>query len=69
MAVLGVTAYRTGFGRPRAMLGRQEETLGESVLWILPSPSGLNAHHTLPSLSRLFAELRAAVGITPSGAP
>ena len=59
-AVLGVTAYRTGFGRPRAALGLQEEKIGETALWVLPSPSGLNAHHTLPALAKLFADLREA---------
>lgn len=60
-AFLGVTAYRTGFGRPQARLGRQEEKIGDTTLWVLPSPSGLNAHHTLPALGKLFAELKEAV--------
>ena len=44
VAALGIGAYRTGFERPRAVLGPQEETLGDSRLWVLPNPSGLNAH-------------------------
>jgi TDG/mug DNA glycosylase family protein len=59
VAVLGVTAYRTAFARPKAQLGLQAEQLADAKLWILPNPSGLNAHHQLPDLTRLFAELRA----------
>ncbi|MBP7148378.1 MAG: G/U mismatch-specific DNA glycosylase [Acidobacteria bacterium] len=61
VAVLGVTAYRSAFERPRAGLGPQEERLGGAGVWVLPNPSGLNAHHQLPDLVRLFAELRAAL--------
>ena len=62
VAVVGVTAYRTAFGDPRAALGRQEATLGPARLWVLPNPSGLNAHFTADTLAREFAALRAAVG-------
>ncbi len=61
VAVAGVTAYRTGFGRPRAAIGPQDERLGTARLWILPNPSGLNAHETVLSLAACFRELRAAV--------
>jgi TDG/mug DNA glycosylase family protein len=61
VAVLGIGAYRTGFGRPKAAVGAQEETLGRSRLWVLPNPSGLNAHYQLPDLAARFAELRDAV--------
>ncbi|WP_300611869.1 G/U mismatch-specific DNA glycosylase [Trebonia sp.] len=57
IAIAGVTAYRTAFGRPRAAIGPQDERLGPAGLWILPNPSGLNAHYTLPALSAAFAEL------------
>jgi len=60
LAVLGVGAYRTAFGRPKAELGLQPETLGDTRLWVLPNPSGLNAHYQLDDLARLFAELRRA---------
>jgi len=60
VAVLGVGAYRTAFGRPRAAVGRQAERLGGATLWVLPNPSGLNAHYQLPDLVREFAELRTA---------
>src|SRR5262249_20754870 len=61
VAFLGVTAYRTAFGRPLASLGLQEETIGTTRLWVLPSPSGLNAHYRLAALGQLFAALRTAV--------
>jgi TDG/mug DNA glycosylase family protein len=60
VAFLGVTAYRTAFGRPGAAIGRQEERIGESALWVLPNPSGLNAHYQLAGLVPLYAELRRA---------
>ncbi|HEV3418379.1 MAG TPA: G/U mismatch-specific DNA glycosylase [Pirellulales bacterium] len=61
VALLGLTSYRTAFGRPRAILGRQPERLADATLWLLPNPSGLNAHHQPADLARLFKELRAAV--------
>ncbi|AGC44076.1 G/U mismatch-specific DNA glycosylase [Myxococcus stipitatus DSM 14675] len=61
LAVLGMGAYRTAFARPKAGLGPQPETLGPSRLWVLPNPSGLNAHYQLKDLARLFAQLRSAV--------
>ncbi len=61
VAVLGVTAYRTAFGRKRAVLGRQEATIGGAGLWVLPNPSGLNAHYQLAGLAELYRELRLAV--------
>lgn len=57
VAVLGVTAYRNAFGRPKATLGRQAEYFGGAALWVLPNPSGLNAHHQLPDLTRRFRQL------------
>jgi TDG/mug DNA glycosylase family protein len=61
VAVLGVTAYRTGFERPKALFGLQDERLAGAALWVLPNPSGLNAHHRLPDLADAFATLWAAV--------
>lgn len=61
VAVLGVTAYRTAFGLPRATLGEQPEGLGPVRLWVLPNPSGLNAHFTPADLARVFAEFRLAI--------
>jgi double-stranded uracil-DNA glycosylase len=59
VAIAGVTAYRTAFARPRAAIGPQDENLGPARLWILPNPSGLNAHWTIQTLTTAFAALRA----------
>jgi TDG/mug DNA glycosylase family protein len=61
LAFLGVTAYRTAFAEPGATLGRQPDRIAESVAWVLPSPSGLNAHYRPDELASLFAELREVV--------
>ena len=61
LAVLGIGAYRTAFERPRAVLGPQSETIGDTLIWILPNPSGLNAHYQPKDLARLFRELRLQV--------
>jgi double-stranded uracil-DNA glycosylase len=61
LAVVGVTAYRTAFGRPGAMVGPQELTIGETLVWVLPNPSGLNAHWTPTALAVEFARLRTSV--------
>ena len=58
---LGMTAYRTAFGCKEVRLGRQNEKLAGATLWVLPNPSGLNAHYQLEAFSRLFADLRDAV--------
>ncbi len=58
VAILGISAYRTAFERPRAVIGRQLETLGAATLWVLPNPSGLNAHYTPKDLGRIFGEFR-----------
>jgi TDG/mug DNA glycosylase family protein len=62
VAVLGITAWRLAAGRPRAALGPQPEPIGGVPAWVLPNPSGLNAHHQLPDLARLYGELRTAPG-------
>jgi double-stranded uracil-DNA glycosylase len=64
LAVLGVGAYRAAFGDPNAIIGEQEKTIGKTRLWVLPNPSGLNAHYQAKDLARLFAELKLAVGLT-----
>lgn len=58
VAVLGITAWRLAFARPKAVLGRQPERVGGAETWVAPNPSGLNAHHQLPDLARAYAELR-----------
>ena len=60
LAVLGVTAYRSAFGEPRAALGQQSRSIGATAVWVLPNTSGLNAHFSLDALAGLFAELRVA---------
>lgn len=62
LAVLGIGAYRQAFGRPKAVLGPQPGAIGETRVWALPNPSGLNAHYQLDALARLFRELREAAG-------
>ncbi|SIM68079.1 G/U mismatch-specific DNA glycosylase [Micromonospora cremea] len=57
VAILGVTAYRIAFARPRAGLGPQPDRLGLARVWVLPNPSGLNAHFPLPALTAEFAAL------------
>ncbi|MFJ6672979.1 G/U mismatch-specific DNA glycosylase [Actinosynnema sp. NPDC091369] len=61
VAVVGVTAYRAAFGRKAAAIGPQEETIASSRLWVLPNPSGLNAHYQLPALAEVFGRLRSEV--------
>ncbi|MEV8372622.1 G/U mismatch-specific DNA glycosylase [Kribbella sp. NPDC056861] len=57
LAVVGVTAYRDAFGERKAAMGEQTRLIGETRVWILPNPSGLNAHYTLPKLAAAYAEL------------
>jgi TDG/mug DNA glycosylase family protein len=61
VAILGVSAYRIAFSRPRALTGPQPGPIGPSLPWVLPNPSGLNANYQLPALVEAFAALRAAV--------
>ena len=60
LAVLGVGAYRVGFARPKATLGEQPERIGDTRVWVLPNPSGLNANYQKADLARLFRALREA---------
>ena len=61
VAFLGLGAYRTAFGRGSAVVGPQAETISTSALWLLPNPSGLNAHYQLGDLAGAFGDLRAAL--------
>ncbi|MBF5042153.1 G/U mismatch-specific DNA glycosylase [Aggregicoccus sp. 17bor-14] len=63
LAVLGVGAYRSAFAAPRAALGLQPEPLGDTRVWVLPNPSGLNAHYQPEALARMFRALREAAGL------
>jgi TDG/mug DNA glycosylase family protein len=58
VAVLGVGAYRIAFGRPKVGIGEQLESLGSAALWVLPNPSGLNAHYTPTKLAAVFRSFR-----------
>ena len=58
LCVVGLAAWRGGFGRPKAAVGLQAETVGGRPVWVVPNPSGLNAHYQLPELAELFAEVR-----------
>lgn len=64
LAFLGVTAYRAAFDRPKAQTGPQPDRIGDTRLWVLPNPSGLNAHYQLTDLARLFEEVKRAVSDT-----
>jgi TDG/mug DNA glycosylase family protein len=67
LAVLGVTVYRTAFGHPDAVVGPQAAALGPTRLWVLPNPSGLNAHWAPAALAAEFARLRARASGPPGG--
>ncbi|MFO0809658.1 MAG: G/U mismatch-specific DNA glycosylase [Gemmataceae bacterium] len=60
LAILGVGAYRAAWGRPGAQLGPQAERLGGTAIWVLPNPSGLNAHYQIDDLAKLYRQLRQA---------
>ncbi|NWF30534.1 G/U mismatch-specific DNA glycosylase [Streptomyces sp. PKU-EA00015] len=60
LAVVGVTAYRTAFGERGAAIGPQERTIGDTRIWVLPNPSGLNAHWTAQTMAAAYGELREA---------
>lgn len=61
VAVVGISAYRVAFDRPKATVGEQRERIAASRLWVLPNPSGLNAHYQAPALAAAFRELRTSL--------
>jgi TDG/mug DNA glycosylase family protein len=63
VAIAGITAYRQAFGHPRAVLGRQDLAFEGAELWVVPNPSGLNAHETIASLSEAYAAPARAAGL------
>lgn len=67
LAVLGITAWRWAFDRPRAMVGLQPERLGGALTWVVPNPSGLNAHYQVDDLARVYAQM--AAGASPAARP
>lgn len=60
LAILGMGAYRVAYARPKATLGLQPDPIGETRVWLLPSPSGLNAHYQAKDLAKVFRVLREA---------
>ena len=63
VAVAGITAYRTAFGDRHARLGRQDASIGAAELWVVPNPSGLNAHATIATLAEAYREVAVAAGV------
>lgn len=63
VAVAGITAYRTAFRQPKAVMGRQPDQFEGAVLWIVPNPSGLNAHETTDSLAVAYRRPAVAAGV------
>jgi double-stranded uracil-DNA glycosylase len=63
VAVAGITAYRQAFALPRAVVGEQPAPLAGARLWVVPNPSGLNAHHTVATLAQAYAEPARAAGV------
>ncbi len=57
VAILGVEAYRAAFNRSKANVGKQDELLANAKLWILPNPSGLNAHYQIDALAKRFKDV------------
>jgi TDG/mug DNA glycosylase family protein len=64
VAVLGITAYRVAFSQRRAAVGRQPVGFGDAQLWVVPNPSGLNAHASLASLATAYREVALAAGVS-----
>jgi TDG/mug DNA glycosylase family protein len=58
LGVVGIGAYRTAFARPKAVVGPQQETIGDTRIWLLPNPSGLNANYQLADFIELFTAMR-----------
>ena len=67
VAIAGVTAYRTAFGLPHARTGPQPDSLGPAKVWVVPNPSGLNAHWSLDGIAAAFAAVRAAADAPGAG--
>jgi TDG/mug DNA glycosylase family protein len=68
VAFLGIGAYRVAYHRPAAAVGPQPEPVAGARAWVLPNPSGLNAHYQLPDLAAAFAALRGAAAGPPTSA-
>ena len=67
VAMLGISAFRLAFGQPKALIGKQPKTLAGAELWVVPNPSGLNAHYNVDSLAVAYREVGVAAGLVPLG--
>jgi TDG/mug DNA glycosylase family protein len=67
VAFLSITAYRIALNNPKAVIGVQGDPFGGATAWVLPNPSGLNAHYQAADLARLFGELRQTVAEIAEG--
>jgi TDG/mug DNA glycosylase family protein len=65
VAVLGISAYRIAFDAPRARVGHQPVNWSGAGVWVVPNPSGLNAHASLADLAAAYREVSVAAGIEP----
>lgn len=63
VAIAGITAYRAAFGVRTATPGRQVDPIGDAELWVVPNPSGLNAHHTVATLATAYRAAAEAAGV------
>lgn len=68
VAALGIMSYRTAYHRPKAHMGLQAEPLAGAELWVLPNPSGLNAHETIDSIAAKMREVGVAAGLLEASA-
>jgi TDG/mug DNA glycosylase family protein len=68
VALLGITTFRISFRQPLAKVGRQPEDLAGAQLWVVPNPSGLNAHESIESLAAAYREVAVVAGIAPFAA-
>jgi double-stranded uracil-DNA glycosylase len=63
VAIAGLTAYRAAFADPKAKSGEQPDPISGARLWVVPNPSGLNAHETITSLAEAYAEPARIAGV------
>ncbi len=63
VAIAGIGAFRSAFGMPKAQMGRQDTLFGGAELWVVPNPSGANAHETIASLAQAYRAPAVAAGI------
>jgi TDG/mug DNA glycosylase family protein len=69
LAICGIVAYRVGFERNKAMVGLQEDRIGDTAIWLLPNPSGLNAFHQPSIMNQMFTDFRVALEAVRAAVP